>query len=212
MSNSINLAKSLQPTKVNTPLDARFVVETLDDTTSMQNPVLGGIFYCVATGKHYKVTSLQSATIGGITVENAKIGTYEEFGAGSGGGSGVPGQSATVTVGTVTTGQPGTQASVTNSGTSTDAVLNFTIPKGEAGQNGSPGTAATVTIGTVTTGAAGSSASVSNSGTSTNAVLDFVIPRGEQGIQGAAGSGGSSSGGGSSMSRSQVAVLSMIFA
>ena len=33
-------------------------------------------------------------------------------------------------VGTTTTGAAGTQASVTNSGTSTAAVLNFTIPQG----------------------------------------------------------------------------------
>lgn len=36
-------------------------------------------------------------------------------------------------VGTVTTGEPGTQAKVENSGTETDAVLNFTIPQGNQG-------------------------------------------------------------------------------
>lgn len=40
---------------------------------------------------------------------------------------------ASVTVGTVTTGNPGTQASVVNSGTDKDAVLDFTIPRGETG-------------------------------------------------------------------------------
>ena len=40
---------------------------------------------------------------------------------------------ATVSVGTVTTGKPGTNASVTNSGTENDAVLNFTIPRGDPG-------------------------------------------------------------------------------
>lgn len=40
---------------------------------------------------------------------------------------------ASVTVGTVTTGEPGSQASVTNSGTSKDAVFNFTIPRGNTG-------------------------------------------------------------------------------
>lgn len=38
-----------------------------------------------------------------------------------------------VTIGTVTTGDAGTQASVTNSGTAKDAVLDFTIPKGDTG-------------------------------------------------------------------------------
>lgn len=47
---------------------------------------------------------------------------------------GPPGAAATVTVGTVTTGEPGTDAIVTNSGTESAAVLDFTIPKGENGE------------------------------------------------------------------------------
>ena len=38
-----------------------------------------------------------------------------------------------MSVGTVTTGDPGTQAAVTNSGTENNAVLDFTIPQGAAG-------------------------------------------------------------------------------
>ena len=49
---------------------------------------------------------------------------------------GPPGAAATVTVGTVTTGEPGTDALVTNSGTENAAVLNFTIPRGETGTAG----------------------------------------------------------------------------
>ena len=49
---------------------------------------------------------------------------------------GPPGAAATVTVGTVTTGEPGTDAIVTNSGTESAAVLDFTIPKGETGPAG----------------------------------------------------------------------------
>lgn len=41
----------------------------------------------------------------------------------------------TVSIGTVTTGAPGTQASVVNSGTAKDVVLDFTIPKGDKGEN-----------------------------------------------------------------------------
>ena len=47
------------------------------------------------------------------------------------GQQGEPGAAATVTVGTVTTGEPGTDAIVTNSGTESAAVLDFTIPRGE---------------------------------------------------------------------------------
>lgn len=43
---------------------------------------------------------------------------------------------ANITVGSTTTGEPGTQANVTNSGTNMDVVLDFTIPKGEKGDPG----------------------------------------------------------------------------
>lgn len=46
------------------------------------------------------------------------------------------GTAATITIGSVTTGEPGTNASVTNSGTSTNAILNFTIPRGNPGSGG----------------------------------------------------------------------------
>jgi hypothetical protein len=112
---------------------------------------------------------------------------------------GVPGNAATVTAGTTTTGAAGSSASVTNSGTSSAAVLDFTIPEGVAGQQGeqgvpgqqgepgAPGSAATVAVGTTTTGAPGSSASVTNSGSSSAAVFDFAIPEGVQGQQGIQG-------------------------
>ena len=49
------------------------------------------------------------------------------------GAKGEDGDSATITVGSTTTGAAGSSASVTNSGTSSAAVLNFTIPKGDTG-------------------------------------------------------------------------------
>jgi hypothetical protein len=49
---------------------------------------------------------------------------------GATGAQGPKGDAATVTVGTTTTGAAGTNASVTNSGTSSAANLNFTIPRG----------------------------------------------------------------------------------
>ena len=128
--------------------------------------------------------------------------------AGTNGTNGTNGSSATITVGSVTTGAAGTSASVVNAGTSSDAVLNITIPRGDAGaagsagaagpqgpqgpagSAGSAGAAATVSVGTVTTGAAGSSASVTNVGTSSAAVLNITIPRGDTGAAGAAGSSG----------------------
>jgi hypothetical protein len=52
------------------------------------------------------------------------------------GATGPAGAAAMVSVGTVTTGAAGSQASVTNSGTVGAAVLNFTIPQGAPGANG----------------------------------------------------------------------------
>ena len=40
---------------------------------------------------------------------------------------------ATIAVGTTTTGQPGTNALVTNSGTTSNVVLDFAIPRGDTG-------------------------------------------------------------------------------
>lgn len=68
-------------------------------------------------------TDASSATWGLIALHGAT---------GSGGGGG----GATVAVGTTTTGAPGSNASVTNSGTSTAAIFNFTIPAGATGATG----------------------------------------------------------------------------
>ena len=57
-----------------------------------------------------------------------------------------------VTVGTTTTLSPGSSATVTNSGTDTDPILNFGIPQGAAGQDGADGVSPEVTIATITGG------------------------------------------------------------
>ena len=106
---------------------------------------------------------------------------------------GLPGTAATIAAGTTTTTAAGSSATVSNSGTSSAAVFNFGIPRGDTGATGatgSTGAAATVAAGTTTTGAAGSSASVTNSGTTSAAVFDFTIPRGNTGATGATGSTG----------------------
>lgn len=52
---------------------------------------------------------------------------------------GADGTSATITVGEVVTGEPGTEASVENTGNESAAVLKFTIPKGDKGDKGDTG-------------------------------------------------------------------------
>ena len=59
--------------------------------------------------------------------------------AGGAGPAGPTGAAATVSVGTITTGAAGSSATVSNSGTSTSAILNFTIPQGATGPAGSGG-------------------------------------------------------------------------
>ena len=52
------------------------------------------------------------------------------------GAQGPAGNAATITIGNVTTSDPGTSASVTNRGTSSAAVLDFVLPKGKDGADG----------------------------------------------------------------------------
>lgn len=85
-----------------------------------------------------------------------------------------------IEIGETTTGEPGTPANVTNGGTNTAPVLNFTIPEGEKGD------AATIQVGEVTASDPGSEPQVKNSGTENAAVFDFVLPRGNTGPTGPA--------------------------
>lgn len=65
-------------------------------------------------------------------------GVQGETGAtGATGEQGPAGTAATIAVGTVTTGAAGSSASVTNSGTSSAAVFDFVIPKGDTGEGAS---------------------------------------------------------------------------
>ena len=92
--------------------------------------------------------------------------------------TGVPGQAATISVGGTVTLPANSQASVENAGTSSAAVLNFSIPKGKDGSS------ATVSIGSVSTLPAGSQATVTNIGTSKDAIFNFGIPKGDKGNTG----------------------------
>ncbi|MUH03814.1 phage fiber-tail adaptor protein, partial [Commensalibacter melissae] len=106
------------------------------------------------------------------------------------GPQGPQGCAATVTVGKVLPTEPDGDPKIVNSGTEVDAVLDFTLPRGQVGPQGEQGQAATVKLGNVVTGAAGSDAAVENRGDEHNAVLDFTIPEGRQGIQGIQGKAG----------------------
>ena len=103
------------------------------------------------------------------------------------GAKGADGKTPNISIGTVTTGAAGTNASATISGTTPNLTLDLTIPKGDKGNNGINGQTPKISIGTVTTGAAGSSASASISGTTPNLTLNLTIPKGDKGDKGADG-------------------------
>ncbi|CAI3951293.1 unnamed protein product, partial [Commensalibacter communis] len=122
--------------------------------------------------------------------------------------AGPEGKPASITVGTITTGEPGTKVIVENVGTSSDVIVNFTIPKGDKGEKGEQGIqgekgdkgdkgdqgdkgdkgdqgqAATITIGTVTTGEPETDAIVTNVGDENNTRLNITIPKGQKGDKG----------------------------
>ena len=91
---------------------------------------------------------------GNLWIWDSSQGKYVDTGAqvkgpqGEQGEQGEPGQAATVTVGTTQTGEAGTEATVQNAGTTSAAVLNFTIPRGEAGAAGPAGPGVSVGTGT----------------------------------------------------------------
>lgn len=66
---------------------------------------------------------------------------------GSNGSNGSNGAAATIAVGTVNTLSPGASATVANGGSSSAAVLNFGIPRGDVGATGSTGPAGPSTVG-----------------------------------------------------------------
>ena len=105
----------------------------------------------------------------------------------------------TIEIGTVTTGEPGSDADASITGDAPNFVLNLTIPQGEVGPQGpigetgpqgeqgpqgpagADGPTPTLTIGTVTTGDPGTPAAAEITGTAPNFVLNLTIPQGEPG-------------------------------
>lgn len=73
--------------------------------------------------------------------KKTEAGWVPEFG--MQGEPGAPGAAATITVGGTSTGNAGSEATVINTGTATNAVLQFTIPRGQTGPPGPPTNAAT---------------------------------------------------------------------
>lgn len=110
----------------------------------------------------------------------------------NGGGSG-GGGTVSVQVASTTTGEPGTDAKVTNSGDSQNVELNFVIPRGNPGAKGDTGDTPNLAIGTVQTLEPSQNATASITGTTENPILNLGIPKGEKGDPGEDAESGSSS-------------------
>ena len=92
----------------------------------------------VITGESNTPVAITNSGTQNAAVLNFTIPKGDKGDKGDTGTQGEPGKdgaAATVTVGTVTTGDPDTPASVTNSGTPNAAVLDFVIPQGEKGDS-----------------------------------------------------------------------------
>ena len=111
------------------PLDSRTVVAQQSDLDTIPDiqRYAGLQVFVEAQNKYYFYTGSQWKDL----VSSGAVGEK--------GDKGDPGENATIKVGTVTTGNAGTQASVTNVGTETNATLNFTIPRGDKGDKGDKG-------------------------------------------------------------------------
>jgi hypothetical protein len=92
--------------------------------------------------------SAAGATISGTAPNQTLNLTIPRGDTGVAGSVGPQGPAATVAVGSVTTGTAGSNASISNSGTSSSAVFNFTIPRGDVGATGPQGPIAIITSAT----------------------------------------------------------------
>ena len=110
-----------------------------------------------------------------VAVEEGYTGTEEEWLASL---KGPVGETPDISIGTVTTVEPGTPAAASMTGTPEAPVLNLSIPKGLVGATPN------FTVGTVTTGEPGSSVIVTITGTPEAPVLNLTIPQGMQGNTG----------------------------
>lgn len=131
--------------------------DTIDDLTSaITNPEVGDV-YSVGTEIPYDIFIYDGTGDAWLNMGNLKgekgdqgdigpqgpqgeTGEQGEIGPeGPTGPQGIPGQAATITVGEVTTLDSDELVTVTNSGTTNDAILNFGIPKGVKGDKGDTG-------------------------------------------------------------------------
>ena len=106
-------------------------------------------------------------------------------------GRGVQGDAATISVGEVTTGEPGSEVEVINVGDSSNAILNFKIPRGDKGDKGDKGDTPILDaqVSRVTS-EEGAPASATVNLTESTFNFSFNLPKGDTGAPGSDGENG----------------------
>lgn len=138
---------------------------------SWQGAWSSGSSYGINQGVAYNGSSYVS-TIANNTSTPPSPGWQLVASIGATGATGATGAAATVSIGTTTTGAAGSSASVTNSGTSSAAVLNFTIPQGASGAGGLSGMTAGQVPKAATSSTVSSSVPLAGNGASIATTLD----------------------------------------
>ena len=67
------------PSTINTPLDFRTRVNTVDEIYNIDLPFVGMIVYVIDENKYYKIKTLKSKEIGSQLIENAAVDTFEKL-------------------------------------------------------------------------------------------------------------------------------------
>ncbi len=162
------------------------------------------IAYNHSQSPHITTTDVDNAVSTYVTAHKAEL-KGDKGDKGDTGAKGADGITPTLKVGSTSTGNAGTNATVTMTGSNNVYTLNFVIPKGEKGDTGAKGAEGakgqdgakgadgitpTLRVGTVTTLEAGSNATVTMSENNNVYTLNFGIPKGNKGDTGASGGSG----------------------
>ena len=132
-------------------------------------------------------TGVQGYSAYEIAVQNGFEGTEQDWLEslkGSDGSDGTDGVTPTITIGTTTTLDAGSNATVQRTGTPTNPVFNFGIPQGIQGEQGKTGTTPEIQIGTVQTG---TQSSATITGTPEEPILNLTLQKGDKGEKGDTG-------------------------
>ena len=158
------IANAVSPGKLITSVSfvgSNLVFYYSDGTSSSVGPIPGYVSATINGSGHLILTNSTGGTtdagnVVGPTGATGATGATGPTGAtGAPGTPGTPGAAATVAVGVTNTGAPGSSASVNNSGTSSAAVFNFTVPAGATGPQGPQGPIGPAGVGVPTGGTTG---------------------------------------------------------